>query len=141
MQLGVTRRLLAVTAASATLVIGIAACGDDSGSGGEADPAVVTIRVIDEEYRIELVTPESIENARMLLDGEEAPSIPNGVVVRDGDGGVNEPWSWHIDPASLEWADMTIEVCDGLPSDVEDDIITSDRYCPWSAEVIALDEP
>jgi hypothetical protein len=126
---------LVVTAAALALT----ACGDDSG-GSDADTAVVTIRVIDEEYRIELVTPESIENARMLLDGEEAPSIPNGLVVRDGDGGVNEPWTWHIDPASLEWADATTEVCDGLPSDVEDNTITSDRYCPWSAEVIAVDD-
>lgn len=118
----------------------LTACGDDDGGGSNADTAIVTIRVIDEEYRIELVTPESIENARMLLAGEEAPSIPNGVVLRDGDGGVNEPWSWHIDPESLEWADFTIEVCDGLPSDVEEDIITSENYCPWSAEVIALDD-
>ena len=120
--------------------LALTGCGDDDGGGSDADTAVVTIRVIDEEYRIELVTPESIENARMLLDGEQAPSIPNGLVVRDSDGGVNAPWTWHIDGASLEWADATTEVCDGLPSDVEDDTITSDRYCPWSAEVIALDD-
>jgi hypothetical protein len=35
---------------------------------------------------------------------------------------------------------MTTEVCDGLPSDVEDGLITSVRYCPWQTEVIALDE-
>jgi hypothetical protein len=134
-----SRRRAAAALVVAGAAFALTACGDDSSSGGDSDTAVVTIRVIDEEYRIELVTPESIENARMLLDGEEAPSIPNGEVVRDGDGGVNEPWTWHIDPASLEWADATIEVCDGLPSDVEDNTITSDRYCPWSAEVIALD--
>ena len=53
--------------------------------------------------------------------------------MRD-DPGVNAPWSWHIDPATLEFADMTIEVCDGLPSYVEDGTVTSDQYCPWSAE-------
>jgi hypothetical protein len=131
-------RILALVFVAAALVF--TACGDDDGGGDDAHTGVVTIRVIDEEYRIELVTPESIENARMLLDGEEAPGIPNGVVLRDGDGGVNEPWSWHIDPETLEWADFTIEVCDGLPSDVEEDTITSENYCPWSAEVIALDD-
>ncbi len=65
-------------------------------------------------------------------------SIPNGVVVRD-DPGVNAPWSWHIDPATLEFADNTIEVCDGLPSYVEDEIVTSDRYCPWSAKIVSID--
>jgi hypothetical protein len=62
------------------------------------------------------------------------------VVVRGDDGGVNTGFSWHIDPASLEFADMTIEVCDGTPSDVERGMI-SDRFCPWSAEVVAIDEP
>ncbi len=30
---------------------------------------------------------------------------------------------------------MTTGVCDGLPSGVERGAITSDRYCPWPAEV------
>ena len=34
---------------------------------------------------------------------------------------------------------MTIEVCDGLPSHVEDGTLGGDRFCPWSAEVIAVE--
>lgn len=34
---------------------------------------------------------------------------------------------------------MTIEVCDGLPSHVEEGVVTSDRYCPWSAEIVSID--
>ncbi len=101
---------------------------------------IVTFRVAGAEtYKILLTDPADIEIARKLLAGEEAPRIPNGVVVR-GDPGVNEGYSWHIDPASVEFADMAMEVCDGRPSDVEQQIITSDRYCPWSAEVIAVDD-
>jgi hypothetical protein len=99
---------------------------------------VATFQVVDETYKIELTTPELQQHARQLLDGENVSSIPNGVVVRD-DPGVNAPWSWHIDPATLEFADMTIEVCDGLPSHVEDGVVTSDRYCPWSAEILSID--
>jgi hypothetical protein len=99
---------------------------------------VATFQVVDETYKIELTTPELQQHARDLLAGENVASIPNGVVVRD-DAGVNAPWSWHIDPATLEFADMTIEVCDGLPSYVEDEIVTSDRYCPWSAEIVSID--
>jgi hypothetical protein len=33
-----------------------------------------------------------------------------------------------------------MEVCDGLPSMIEDGTITSDRYCPWNAEVIDVRE-
>lgn len=99
---------------------------------------IATFQVVDEFYKIELATPELVEHAESLLAGDEVASIPNGVVVRD-DPGPNAPWSWHIDPATLEFADITIEVCDGLPSYVEDEIVTSDRYCPWSAEIVSID--
>lgn len=99
---------------------------------------MVTFRVIAEEYRILLTDPVNIEIAELLLDGELAPSIPNGLIVR-GDTGVNEGWSWSIEPDSVEFADVTMEVCDGLPSHVEDGTLTTDRFCPWSAEVIAIE--
>lgn len=99
---------------------------------------IATFQVVGEQYKIELATPELVAHAEALLAGEAVASIPNGVVVRD-DPGVNAPWSWHIDPATLEFADMTIEVCDGLPSHVEDGVVTSDRYCPWSAELVSID--
>ena len=70
--------------------------------------------------------------------GEDLEAIPLGTVVRD-DAGVNAPWSWHIDPSTLEFAFVTTEVCDGLPSYVEDEIVTSDQFCPWSAKVVAVD--
>jgi len=120
----------------------LAGCGDDgpdsSDDSSDGGPVVATIQVVDEQDTIELATPELIERARRLLAGEEVASIPLGTVGRD-DAGVNEPWSWHIDPATLEFADMTIEVCDGLPSFVEDGTATSDQYCPWPAEVIAVE--
>lgn len=106
-------------------------------SGSHSDP-IATFQVVDEQYKIELTTPELVAHAEALLAGEEVASIPNGIVVRD-DPGPNAPWSWHIDPATLEFADMTIEVCDGLPSHVEEGVVTSDYYCPWSAEILSID--
>jgi hypothetical protein len=122
----------------------VAACGA-GGDGSPApddgvadDPIVVTLEVAsDQTYRVLLEEPADIDVARRLLDGGDAPSIPNGRVVRDVVG-VNEGYSWSIDPADFEWADVTIEVCDGLPSDVEAGLVTSDRYCPWSAVVVDL---
>jgi hypothetical protein len=34
---------------------------------------------------------------------------------------------------------MTIEVCDGLPSHVQDGTLAGDRYCPWGAEVVDIE--
>jgi hypothetical protein len=124
-------RMPLAAAAAIVAVVTLAACVP------QKNP-VATFRVVDETYKIELATPELVQHARDLLAGEEVASIPNGKVVRD-DPGVNAPWSWHIDPATLEFADMTIEVCDGLPSYVEDGTVTSDQYCPWSAEIVSID--
>ncbi|EAR25578.1 hypothetical protein A20C1_04906 [marine actinobacterium PHSC20C1] len=112
-----------------------------AGCGLGPQPTVATFEVAGgEQYKIELATPELIEHAKALLAGENLAAIPNGVVVR-GDSSVNEPWSWHIDPTTLEFANVTIGVCDGIPQYVEDEIVTSDRFCPWSARVIAIDGP
>lgn len=108
-------------------------------SGLLGDGVVVTFRVGSEEYRILLTDPADIAIAEQLLAGEEAPRIPSGVIVRGGDGGVNTGYSWHIDPDTVEFAEVTIELCDGLPSYVEDGSLSGDRFCPWSAEVIAIE--
>jgi hypothetical protein len=98
----------------------------------------ITVRVADtEDYRIRLTDPDDIAIAQKLLAGEVAPRIPNGRVVR-GAPNVNVGYSWHIDPASIEFVEVTTEVCDGRPSDVERGVITSDYYCPWSATVVAI---
>ena len=98
----------------------------------------MTFKVVDEQYRVLVVDPNNVAIVEDLLAGRDAPHIPNGVVVR-GDPSVNTGWSWHIDPATLEFADATAEVCDGKPSYVEAGTITGNRFCPWSAKVIAVD--
>ena len=109
-------------------------------SSPEEKGVIVTFRVADsEQYKIRLTDPTDIEMARKLLQGNEAPAIPNGVVIR-GSSDANVGYSWHIDPDTVEFADVATEVCEGLPSDVEKGLITSDRYCPWSAKVVAIDE-
>jgi hypothetical protein len=129
---------------AALAVLAVSACGDDddaddSGSQPVEAPAVATFEVAgSEQYKIELVTDDLVDHARRLLAGEEIAAIPLGRVVRN-DPSVNTPWSWHVDPSSLTFADVTIEVCDGLPSHVEGGLITSADFCPWSAEVIALE--
>jgi hypothetical protein len=109
-----------------------------AGSGNSTPPVVVTFEVAgDERFKALLTDPADIDVARRLLDGEDLPSIPNGRVLRET--GVNEGWHWSLDSNDFEFGNETIEACDGLPSDVEDEVITGDRYCPWSAVVIAVD--
>ena len=144
------RRLAWAALLGSTALLALACSAPDGADGGPADPslapgptlgdhAIVTFEVADDEqFKVELTTAELVAAAASLLDGGEGPSIPIGTVVRD-DPGPNAPWTWHLDPATFSFADATIEVCDGIPSDVESGSITSDQYCPWSAQVVALD--
>lgn len=107
---------------------------------GPAGPEVPTavIDVHGEVYRIELSRAEALAGARSLLAGTSAATIPSGAVVFD-DPGPNAPWSWHIDPATLEWAKITAEVCDGRPTQVQDGVFTFERLCPWSARLLGIE--
>lgn len=103
-----------------------------------ANPIAV-FGVTGETFRIELVGADNLAHARALLAGAGDGPIPNGILVLGDDGGVNAPWSWHIDPATLEWADMTTEVCDGSPSQIQDGTFSYERFCPWSARLSAIE--
>ena len=105
-----------------------------------ADGVVVTFRVADQEnYKVLLTDPADIQLARAWQAGSAGPLIPNGRIVRGDDGGVNTGYSWHIDPDDVEMAELSIEVCDGLPSHVEDGTLSGDRYCPWSAAIVSIE--
>jgi hypothetical protein len=134
--------LLAAVALAAT------ACADGSGTDRSgptavaapevAVPVIATFEVAGgERFKALLTHADDIAVAQRLLAGEDAPGIPNGRLVRET--GVNVDWSWSLDPNDIEFADATIEACDGLPSDVESGTLTGDRYCPWSAVVVAMD--
>ena len=120
-----------------------AACGSGNGTSpapsAATGPVVVTFEVAGgERFRVLLTEPADIDIANRLAAGDnDAPSIPNGLVLR-GQTGVNEGFTWSLDPNDFEFADVTIEVCDGVPSDVEAGLVTSDRYCPWSAIVASI---
>jgi hypothetical protein len=130
-------RLARVAFVAATIAI----VGCSTPSEPSATPfagIVVTFEVNEgERFRVLLVDPADKDNAARLLDGVEGPDIPNGRIVHAT--GVNEGWSWSLDPLDFEFAELTTEVCDGEPSDVESGELTSDRYCPWSARVVEIE--
>jgi len=117
--------------------LALAACNAGGGSPDPNAPVVVTFEVVDERFKALLTDPKDIDTARRLLAGEDVPSIPNGRIIHET--GVNQGYSWSLDPNDIEFADVTVEDCDGLPSDVETAVVTGDRYCPWAATVIGID--
>lgn len=100
--------------------------------------AVVTFRVANsEQFQVQLTSREQIAAARAAQSGGPA-RIPNGRIVPGRQ--VNDPWTWHLE--DVEFAEVTVEVCDGRPSDVErlGTGFGGGRFCPWSATVVRIDE-
>ncbi len=113
-------------------------CSPADQSSPPPGPIVVTFEVNEgERFRVLLIDPADQLTASKLLAGDEGPDIPNGRIVRRT--GVNDGWSWSLDPSDFEFAELTTEVCDGDPSDVESGALTSERYCPWSARVVEIE--
>jgi len=131
------RPLLA--AVVATLTIAAAACSPGASAPPTASGGIIVTFEVNEgeRFRVLLTDPVDQAAATRLLSGLEGPDIPNGRVLHVT--GVNEGWSWSLDPYDFEFADLTTEVCDGNPSDVESGELTSDRYCPWSARVVEIE--
>lgn len=104
---------------------------------------LATFDVVGEAYSIFITNKTTIEEVFALQRGESQATIPSGRLVR---GGVdyNAPWSWHIDPEDIHMAEITIELCDGTPSQVEADLdywlSTVQRFCPWGAKLVKVED-
>jgi hypothetical protein len=118
----------------APLALATAACDDDSPTS-PTDSAVVTFKVSDETFKVKLTTREQVEAAEAAKNGGTA-RIPNGRIVAGAD--VNTGWTWHL--VDVTFAEATIEVCDGRPSDVERAGVNfgAGRFCPWSAQILSI---
>jgi hypothetical protein len=119
----------------------LAGCSDDPAA--LEPPLRYTIEVSGEEFVVEVTSQAQVDDMEArLASGVE--SVINGEIA-SGDGGYNQPWSWHLVPATVETPDLAVEVCDGRPSMVEEDLEywlgTVGRFCPWGAVVIARGEP
>lgn len=125
------------------LLLGLTLAGCDS--GGE-DPVAYRVQVGDgadaQFFRIRLATDAQREAADSLA-ASGSRTIVYGT-LRRGDGGFNAPYSWHMEPGSVSFPDVTIELCDGRPQFVEEDldywIDTVGDFCPWNARVLARAE-
>lgn len=115
-------------------------CG--GGSDTEAPPTTrlyATFVVGPETFHAFITHPEAIAQAKALWTGRSQATIPVGALVCTAQPW-NQPWHWHMDPESIRFAEVTIELCDGLPSHVEATCpgFAVGTYCPWGAQMKSL---
>jgi len=104
--------------------------------------AVITFAICERTLTVWSTAPGFIDEAIALLAAGEQ-RIPVFAALLDG-ADCDAQWSWHPDPGEMSFADFTIELCDGCPFHIEDDkpywLDTVDQYCPWTAQVTAVDD-
>jgi hypothetical protein len=97
------------------------------------------VSVIDEYFCVYITDPATLELA--YRDARrEIRRIVMGNLTK-GDGGFNQPWSWHLKPDSVRLVEMAIELCDGRPSYVESNLMEWLKigvYCPWVSDIIKI---
>ena len=113
-------------------------------------PGLATVSVSSgvgtETFVVRVTDPELLDQMWAIAYEMAPPKIVGGR-IRTGNDGYNRntladgtPWSWHLDDESLYLADWTIEVCDGIPSAVEADILGfgGGLFCPWTSYVVSV---
>jgi hypothetical protein len=121
------RLLLGVT----LLALGLVGCSDASA------PAQSARFVFRESLTADVIQLDVTDQAalaeaeRLRQSGEERWVVGT---LRRGDGGFNAPWGWHLDPASISFAELTIEACQTAAAAIADDIdywVGFGQVCIW----------
>ena len=98
-----------------------------------------TFRVVSDVFYASITNPTGIDQALALWAGKSQAKIPVGQ-LECSNGTYNCGWTWRMSPATITFAEITIEVCDATPSYVQGNCASfpNGSYCPWSAELIEL---
>ena len=113
------------------LALGLLGCSDSNGPD-EVARFVFREELTTDAIRIEITNPTGLDDAEELLQSGQ----PRWVLgtPRVGDGGFNTGFTWHLDPASISFAEVTIEACQTAASAVADDLdywIGFGQVCIW----------
>jgi hypothetical protein len=96
-----------------------------------------------EEFVFKLDDPQRIAEARAILAGSEQEKVHvmGRIVKRPAPH--NPRWQFHLDPSSIQFFALAIEVCDAQTSYVEDHLDEAGGaflpglwWCPWSSRLV-----
>ncbi|WP_406284167.1 hemopexin repeat-containing protein [Embleya sp. NBC_00896] len=95
------------------------------------------------EFVIKLTDPAKIDHARKILLGQETQRVHvHGRIIKRPEP-YNPGWSFHLDPATIDFFDMAIEVCDAGIQYTEDHLdeacgafLPGCHWCPWGSTLV-----
>ncbi|MEG4964446.1 MULTISPECIES: BP74-related protein [unclassified Microcoleus] len=95
------------------------------------------------QFVIELTDETKIQQARNILNGTEkdATHVMGRIIKRPAP--YNSKWSYQLDPATIGFFNMAIEVCDSTTTYLEDHLdeaggafLPGAFWCPWSSRLV-----
>ncbi|WP_250291301.1 BP74-related protein [Frankia sp. CiP1_Cm_nod1] len=95
-----------------------------------------------QEFVFELTDPEKITHARNIISGTEKEKVHVVGRIRKQPKPYNPKYSFHLDPDTIWFFDMAIEVCDANMDYVEEHLdeaggafLPGAHWCPWDSRV------
>ena len=94
-------------------------------------------------FVMELNDDAKIAHARRILSGEETSRIHvHGRIIKRA-APYNPGWNYHLDPITIDFFDVAIEVCDSSMQYLEDHLdeaggafLPGAHWCPWSSRLV-----
>jgi hypothetical protein len=95
------------------------------------------------EFIIELTDQNKIDQALRIISGEETSRIHvHGRIVKRT-APYNPHFNFYMDPSTIDFFDMAIEVCDATMNYVEEHLdeacgafLPGCHWCPWDSRVV-----
>jgi uncharacterized protein (TIGR03437 family) len=98
------------------------------------EPATLVIRLTD---------PVKIQHARDILAVKSSNSLHVTGTIVPAPACYNQPWSFHLDSASISFFDLATEVCDASITYVEQHLgevggafLPGNTWCPWGSKLV-----
>ena len=128
---------------------GTASPGHIRAHGRSAGPAQVApayfemTDITGAKFIVQMTNEEDIQHARELISGQtdQLPHILGRIVKRTAP--YNPDWSFYIEPRSISFFDVSIEVCDATIPYVEDHLdeaggpfLPGLYWCDWSSRLV-----
>ncbi|RJL24423.1 calmodulin [Bailinhaonella thermotolerans] len=95
-----------------------------------------------QEFVFKLTDEEKIAHARRILSGQEKDRVHvHGRILKRKES-YNPNWDYHLDPDTIQFFEVAIEVCDANMQYVEDHLdeacgafLPGCHWCPWDSRL------
>jgi hypothetical protein len=92
------------------------------------------------DFVVKITDPAKIQEARDIVNSGDRKIVIGRIVKQPAE--YNPRWSFHLNPSTVTFADMAIEVCDATTPYVEDHLdeaggpfLPGLYWCPWSGRL------